>query len=141
MMAELVKYLSFHHMGLAVKNDNEALVMLQALGYSIGDRIYDPLQNVYLRLCTSVNQPAVEIVQPGDNGKSPVDLILSKYNELIYHTCYETLDLCATLETIEQIGMRCILLSDRKPSVLFGGRHVSFYKICGWGIIEFLEKN
>ena len=51
-------------------------------------------------------QPWVEIVQPGDEGKSPVDSILSKYNELIYHTCYETPDLAATLADIEKSGLR-----------------------------------
>ena len=135
-----LKNLNFHHMGLAVKNDREALLMLEALGYKIGERIHDLQQNVDVRLCTSPVQPSVEIVQPGDEGKSPVDSILSKYNELIYHTCYETPDLAATLADIEKSGLRCMTLSERKPAALFGGRHVSFYKIFGWGIIELLER-
>jgi len=39
-------------MGLAVKQEKDALAMLESLNYSIGERIYDPLQNVHLRLCT-----------------------------------------------------------------------------------------
>jgi len=30
-------------------------------------------------------------------------------------------------------------ITETTRAVLFGGRHVSFYKIFGWGIIELLE--
>jgi len=139
-MKDILRDLKFNHIGVAVRQDKDALAMLESLGYSIGDRIYDPLQNVYLRLCTALEHPSVEVVLPGDEGKSPVDSIISKYNELIYHTCYETPDLVKTLECIEKAGLRCMALSERKPAVLFDGRHVSFYKIFGWGIIELLER-
>ena len=140
MIKHILRDLRFSHFGLAVRQDKDALVMLESLGYTIGDRIYDPLQSVYVRLCTNAEHPGVEILQPGDEGKSPVDSIISKYNELIYHTCYETPDLVKTLEDFETVGLRCMALSERKPAVLFGGRHVSFYKIFGWGIIELLER-
>lgn len=133
--------LTFHHIGLAVRNDKEALVMLGALGYTPQDRVYDPNQNVYARLCTAPGQPTVEIVEPGDNDKSPIDQLINKYNELIYHTCYETPDLAATLREIEELGLRYITIAERKPAILFGGRHVSFYKVFGWGILELLERN
>lgn len=140
-MKGALKDLTFNHYGLAVKQDKEALTMLEALGYATGERIHDKLQNVYVRLCTAPGQPTIEIVQPGDEGKSPVDSIISKYNELIYHACYETPDLGKTLASIEAAGLRCMTLSERKPAVLFGGRHVSFYRILGWGILELLERN
>jgi Glyoxalase/Bleomycin resistance protein/Dioxygenase superfamily len=113
--------------------------MVEALGYTAGDRVYDPLQNVYLRLCTAPERPSVEFVERGHEGKSPVDSIISKYDGVIYHTCYETPDLAKTLEQFEQAGLRCMAQGERQPAVLFGGRHVSFYKIVGWGIIELLE--
>src|ERR1700682_6242867 len=138
-MRDSLRDLKFNHIGLAVRHDKDALIMMESLGYSIGDPISDPLQHVYVRLCTAPERPSVEFVQPGDEGKSPVDSIISKYNELMYHTCYETPDLTKTLEYIEQAGLRCMAQSDRKPAVLFGGRHVSFYKIVGWGMIELLE--
>lgn len=140
-MKNALKNLSFHHYGLAVKKDDEALKMLEALGYEPQTRIHDPAQNVYVRLCIAPGQPTIEIVQPGDEGKSPIDGIISKFGEMIYHSCYETPDLAQTLETIESAGLRCLPLGERKPAVLFGGRHVSFYKIFGWGILELLERN
>lgn len=131
--------LTFHHLGLAVKDDRAALRMYGALGYEIGERVNDPLQNVYVRLCTALGRPTVEIVQPGDSGRSPVDGIISKYNEMIYHTCYETADLAQTLQAFVALELRPLALGPRQPAVLFGGRHVSFYRIQGVGVIELLE--
>jgi hypothetical protein len=139
MIAPMLKNLKFHHLGLAVRQDTDAIIFLQSLGYSIGEKILDPLQNVHLRLCVSDDHPVVEIVQPG-TGKNPIDSIVSKYNEIVYHTCYETADLPETLATIESLNLHCICLSERKPAILFGGKHVSFYRIAGFGIIELLER-
>ena len=95
--------LVFHHHGLALKRDDQALTMLRLLGYNPGEKIFDPEQNVYVRLCTSPDHPAVEIVMPGHEGKSPIDSIIAKYDELIYHTCYETDNLEETLAAIARI--------------------------------------
>lgn len=127
-------------MGLALPKDTDALLMLKTLGYYIGDKVYDPLQNAHLRLCTSKTRPTVEIVMPG-NGAGPIDQIITKYQEMIYHTCYETDDLAATIEAFDAAGLRCLPLTERKPAVLFGGRHVSFYRVVGWGIVELLENS
>jgi hypothetical protein len=130
---------AFHHMGLAVKDDSAALILLGALGYTWGERVFDPRQNVNLRLCTAPGRPSVEIVQPGAEGPSPVDGMISSYNAMIYHTCYETGDLTATLTEMKRLGLRFVRISPPTPAVLFGGRRVSFYKVQGVGIIEFLE--
>jgi len=39
------------------------------------------------------------------------------------------------------VGLRVLCISDPKPSVLFGGRNVSFYQIDGVGMVEMLEQN
>lgn len=131
--------LTFHHMGLALKKEDEALKFLKGLGYNEGEHIYDPKQKVNLRLCTAKNMPSVELVMAGDE-PSPLDNILKKYNELIYHTCYETKDLGASLKLIDDAGLRVLPVSSRKPAILFGGRHVSFYTVMGFGLIEILEE-
>lgn len=132
--------LSFHHMGLAVKQDADAVKMLRALGYAIGDEVYEPSFNIHARLCTAANQPTIEVVRPAETGKGPLDGIVGKYNELIYHTCYETRDLDGTLAQIEKLGLRCQPLGGRQKSLLLGGAYVSFYKIYGWGMIELMER-
>lgn len=132
--------LKFHHLGLALQNDDEALTMLKALGYECGEKIHDPNQNVYVRMCNAPEKPAVEIVLPGE-GDSPLVPLVRRHNEMIYHTCYETDDLEATLAAVEKEGLRCLCIAGRRPAPLFGGRHVSFYKIFGFGIIELLENS
>lgn len=130
--------LRFHHFGLAVRDDTAALAFLRAQGLVPGERVYDPNQNVYVRLCTADHHPTVEIVQPGE-GKSPIDSLIRKYNELFYHSCYEVDDLDATLAAIRALGIDYFTIAERKPAPLFGGRHVSFHQLDGYGIVEFLE--
>jgi methylmalonyl-CoA/ethylmalonyl-CoA epimerase len=131
--------LAFHHLGLAVKDDTAALVFLSGLGYAPGERLYDPLQNVFVRLCVAQGRPTVEIVQPGEQGASPVDSVVARFNEMIYHTCYEVEDLDAVLAEMKALGLRVQALGERKPAILFAGRHVSFHRIQGVGIVELLE--
>ena len=125
-------------MGLALKKEDDALIFLAGLGYDEGTRVYDPEQKVNLRLCTAEGKPAVELVTKGEE-ESPLDNILKKYNELVYHTCYETEDLEKSLAAIEAAGLRVIPVSPPKPAILFGGRLVSFYTVMGFGLIEILE--
>lgn len=131
--------LRFHHHGLAVVDDTTALTFLRLLGYTPGERVHDPIQNVTVRLCTSPNHPTVEIVQPGPDGPSPVDALLRRNPSSLYHTCYETPDLGVTMAILEEAGLAPFALTERAPAVLFGGRHVSFYQVAGWGMIELLE--
>ncbi len=131
--------LKFHHYGLALSKEDDALKLLKAMGFSAGDKIFDPLQNVHVRLLTHSDKPTVEFIMPGE-GASPIEALIKKHNEMFYHSCYETADLDQTLADLEDLGLRVMCIAERKPAILFGGRHVSFYKIFGFGIIEFLEK-
>jgi hypothetical protein len=63
---------------------------------------------------------------------------LKSQDECFYHVCFEVSDLAAALLRIYQ-KRRYICASPRKPAVLFGGRHVSFYYAKGIGLVEFLE--
>ena len=63
--------LTFHHLGLALQNDTEATTFLRGLDYEIGEKVFDPEQNVYLRYCHNDKRPAVELILPG-NGEGPL---------------------------------------------------------------------
>ena len=130
--------LTFHHLGLALEKDDVTLTFLKAQGYEYGDKIYDPKQNVHLRMCRAPNTPAIEIVLPGE-GDGPLTPILKKYNGLIYHTCYETEDLAASLKAMEELALRVFPVAPPKPAILFEERKVSFYNVIGFGLIEILE--
>lgn len=131
---------TFHHMGLAVRDDAAALVWLRSLGYECGEVVVDTRQKVRLRLCTSPNHPTVEIVSPIEGVPGPIDGIINKFNEMIYHTCFEIDDLGSALDQMRTAGLRVTTLTERAPAPLFGGRYVSFYRVPGVGIVELLER-
>lgn len=130
--------LTFHHYGLAVQKDTESLIMLEGLGYKNGQNIYDPEQDVHVRLCFHPDMPTVEIVTKGKED-GPLKAILKRSSEMLYHSCYETQNLDKSLKKIENKDLRIIPISPRKKAILFNGRYVSFYYIIGFGLIELLE--
>ena len=130
--------LRFHHLGLALRAEEQALGFLRGMGYEAGERVYDPEQDVHLRLCTAAAAPAVETITPGE-GEGPLTPILKRYDQLVYHTCYEVDDVAESLARIGEAGLRVLPVGESKPAVLFGGRHVSFHRVVGFGLIELLD--
>lgn len=133
--------LSFHHFGLALVTEDRAIKFLSGIGYDCGSLVYDPEQDVHLRICSSLTKPAVEIVLPGKSENGPLTSILSKYDEIVYHICFETEDVDLTLQELKNRHIRYMKIGERKPAILFGGRYVSFFKIAGFGLIELLDTN
>jgi methylmalonyl-CoA/ethylmalonyl-CoA epimerase len=131
--------LNFHHFGLAVKKEDRALVYLKALGYRISELTFDPEQNVNLRMCHHATEPDVELVMPGE-GEGPLTPIFKRFDELVYHLCYEVEDLEVSLDAMDAAGLSVIPVAPPKPAILFDNRKVSFYRVRGFGTIELLEK-
>jgi methylmalonyl-CoA/ethylmalonyl-CoA epimerase len=132
--------LSFHHIGLAVSQVKPAIAFLSELGYEVGPIVSDPLQGVQLIMCLHATAPAVEIISPSPDHKGPVNELTKKNpSGIVYHTCYETTDLTASLDHAKSLGLSVYCISEPKPAVLFGGRKVSFYRIGGMGLVEILE--
>jgi catechol 2,3-dioxygenase-like lactoylglutathione lyase family enzyme len=130
--------LTFHHLGLAAKAPARTIGFLEGLGYRPGDRVRDELQNVDLVMCAAPSMPSVEVISATET-EGPLESVLKPgVTEAIYHVCYESDDLDATLEAMRR-DSRVICVSPRKPAVLFGGRHVSFYRVAGFGLLEILE--
>lgn len=133
--------LHFHHLGLAVRTPEAACGFLSVLGYTIGQSVFDPEQNVRLLMCTHAQMPQVEIIHPAQSGKSPVDRLVSQHKSgIVYHVCYCSADLDSSLAAMDKAGLRSVCVSPPKPAVLFGGERVSFYMVDGMGLIEILER-
>lgn len=132
--------LRFHHLGLAVRRSRDATQFLGALGYEIPEPIYDPQQNVNLVMCRhSGAMPDVEIIYPAAT-RSPADAWINLHPDgLVYHVCYVTDDLNATLNWMTEQGIRAVCMSPPTPAVLFGGCPVAFYNIVGMGLCEIIE--
>lgn len=131
--------LQFHHFGLAVREVPGTLKVLQGMGYTCGEQIHDPLQQVMLVWCEHPQMPAIELVSPsGEAG--PLDNILSNDSEVIYHLCYSSSDIIASVAAIKDEGIRVLPVAAPKPAVLFDGKQVGFYQIKGFGLIEIVEE-
>ena len=131
--------LSFHHFGLAVRDVAAALKVLEGLGYTCSDEIYDPLQEVRLVWCTHATMPAMELVAPTDK-PGPIDNILEHSSESIYHLCYEARNIEESIDAIKAAGIRVLPVAPPKPAVLFDNRRVGFYQLKGFGLIEIVEE-
>jgi catechol 2,3-dioxygenase-like lactoylglutathione lyase family enzyme len=131
--------LSFHHLGLAVRRADEAVGFLRGLGYRIGEPVFDTEQNVNLIMCSHDSMPDVEVISPGNNS-GPVDNLVDRFSSgIVYHACYVTDNMEASVAAIRKVGLRVIPVSKLKPAVLFGGRRVSFHVIAGMGLVEIIE--
>jgi len=130
---------AFHHLGLAVRRPERAAEFLRQLGYQLSEPLFDPQQQTNLILCRSSTMPCVEIIFPA-TGDGPLTELLTQRNELIYHVCYEVSSSDEFVDAARQQGIRILPVSPPKPAVLFGGRHVSFYLVHGFGLIELLER-
>jgi methylmalonyl-CoA/ethylmalonyl-CoA epimerase len=137
--------MKFHHIGLAVLKPEASVAFLKGIGYTAGETIYDPAQNVNLIMCeNSAGMPDIEVIFPPGNGApSPIDAIVQacKTRGTLYHLCYETSDIAKSVESIESGGHKVFPVSEPAPAILFGEKKVGFYLIKGFGMIELLENN
>ncbi|MEE9139716.1 MAG: VOC family protein [Alphaproteobacteria bacterium] len=130
--------LRFHHIGLAVREPNDAMSFLREIDYEIGDPIFDPLQNVFVALCVAADMPDIELIMPGE-GPGPLDLILKKQDSQFYHTCFVSSDVDGSIAAMHEAGHQVVPVAPPKPAVLFEGKLVSFYQVVGFGLIELIE--
>jgi methylmalonyl-CoA/ethylmalonyl-CoA epimerase len=108
--------LSFRHLGLAVPRPDAAVTFLAGLGYAIGARVFDPEQNFNLMLCPHPQMPTVEIIYPGD-APGPIDKYVARQTSgIVYHACFETGDLRASLAAIEAANLRPVCVLPPRPA-------------------------
>jgi methylmalonyl-CoA/ethylmalonyl-CoA epimerase len=129
--------LKFHHLGLATDNSKLSLKILKNLGYKPIKTRKNKNYNVKNIICTSENHPTIEIIAKM-GGKSPIDDIIKKNKNLIYHICYSSNDLKKTIAMIKKKKFSIIKISNSYLSP-FEGVDASFYFLEGIGIIEIMN--
>jgi methylmalonyl-CoA/ethylmalonyl-CoA epimerase len=130
--------LTFHHLALAVRDPKAASGFLSGLGYSESESVFDPAQGVRLAMCSASEHPQIELVSPAEM-PGPIDNILKRDAERIYHLCYTSEDATASVAAMRDAGLRVMQVAPQKPAILFGGDLVSFYYVRGFGLIEILQ--
>ena len=131
--------LKFHHLGMATNDLKESISLLKKAGYKVDKIRSNKNYNVKNAICSSRNQPNIEIVSKV-NGKSPIDSILKKNTNSIYHICYITKNLEKTLVKLKKAKIHVIKITDSYLSP-FEGVDASFFFIKGMGIVEIMDQN
>jgi len=129
--------MKFHHVGIAVKNINAAILAYKALGYSQTTAIiHDPIQNVQLCFLNKDNSPTLELVA-SVTLESPINNILAKSGPTPYHNCFEVDNLIQSVANLRLVGYR--RLTSIVPAIAFGNRNICFLYHEEIGLIELLE--
>ena len=129
--------MDFHHIGIATADIQKTTESYLALGFTAGDVIFDPIQNVNISFLQKEMHPLIELVSPVDE-KSPVFDIIKKNGTMPYHLCYEIDDL---EESIKQFkGKRFLQVSKPAPAIAFQNRRICFMYNRHIGLLELLEK-
>ena len=132
--------LNFHHLGLATDNYDQTLRILKKLSYKVKDVKTHKYYNVKNALCFSNNMPNIEIVSKSNSGKSPIDKIIKKNKQLVYHICYTTKNLSQTLKKLKHHNIHVMKISNSYLSP-FEGIMSSFFFIKGLGIVEIMDES
>lgn len=126
--------MKFHHIGIACK-DIETVTLFVEKSFHVTEKteiIFDPLQDVSLRLMTLEDGSHIELV----SGKTVERFVKKRQN--LYHTCWEVSDINTSIATMTENG--AMLISEPKPAVLFNNRKVAFL-LTDVGIVELLESS
>lgn len=128
---------TFDHIGVAVRDIEKAAREYAKLGYQCFNKIYDPIQNVFLMICEKNEMDRIELVAPFDKN-SPVNHILEVNGDLPYHTCYKVANIERALEFLKRASEFEIIGKPEK-AILFDNKLVQFIQVKEVGLIELLQ--
>ncbi len=129
---------TFDHVGVAVADIQAAMKYYGKLGYICGTPVLDPLQDVYLTMCSKEGHLPVELVAPASK-KSPVNSYLEETDNVPYHICHRVKDFIAFTRHLKNEDVRFEVISPPKPAILFDYKKVMFILIKSIGLVELIE--
>ncbi len=128
----------FDHVGIAVERLHPAMHYWIGRGYTCGPVTHDPLQEVYLVLCTHPTLLCVELICPQDENAG-LNTLLKRAGEVAYHVCYRLPQFSDMLDGLASRQIAYTIISNPKPAPLFGDLPVMFIEVEGVGIVELLQ--
>lgn len=129
--------IKFHHFGVACRDIDKTAEEYSALGYTKGEIVFDPLQNINICFLSHPSMPLVELLSPVDEN-SPVVQILDKNGVTPYHTCYVVENLEDAIKAFKR--RRYVIVSKPKEACAIENRRVAFLYNTDMGLIELVEK-
>ncbi|MDP8240644.1 MAG: methylmalonyl-CoA epimerase [Candidatus Hatepunaea meridiana] len=126
------------HIGIAVRDLDEATEKYQMLGITLGDREIVSEQGVQLQMLPG-GDCRLELLQPISDD-SPIAAFLEKRGEGLHHIALRVNDIRATLTRCKAAGVRLI---NEEPRAGAGGCLIAFInpKSTGGVLIELVQDN
>ncbi|NJF25393.1 methylmalonyl-CoA epimerase [Thermococcus sp. Bubb.Bath] len=109
------------HVGIAVKNLEEAIKVWEGLGLKVDEIEEVPDQKVRTAII-HVGESRIELLEPTAED-SPIAKFIAKRGEGIHHMALGVNDIEATLKHLKEEGYRLI---DEKPRIGAGGAKIAF---------------
>ena len=109
------------HVGIAVKNLDEAVKVWEGLGLKVDEIEEVPDQKVRTAII-HVGESRIELLEPTSED-SPIAKFIAKRGEGIHHIALGVDDIEAHLEELKEKGYRLI---DEKPRIGAGGAKIAF---------------
>ncbi len=109
------------HVGIAVKNLDEAIKVWEGLGLKVDEIEEVPDQKVRTAII-HVGESRIELLEPTSED-SPIAKFIAKRGEGIHHLALGVDDIEAHLEELKEKGYRLI---DEKPRIGAGGAKIAF---------------
>jgi len=109
------------HVGIAVKNLDEAIKLWEALGLKVAEIEEVPDQKVRVAVF-KVGESRIELLE-GTSEDSPISKFIAKRGEGIHHIALGVENIEEHLEKIKEEGFRLI---DEKPRIGAGGAKIAF---------------
>lgn len=129
--------LSFHHIGIAVRNIEETAQFYERTGWTrVVETAFDPCQNVRACFYGREGFPLMELIEAVDE-KSPMVKILEKSGVGPYHCCYGVDDIESSVKELKKL--KFMQTGRSVPSTGMPGRRVCFLYNKDFGLIELVE--
>ena len=131
--------LTFHHVGVGVRDMDAAIATYEALGHRLVRRVDDPGINIKVAFLASPAQgPWIELLAPLNSGGPLDSLIKRKMLPSPYHTCYGVRDIELAAVHLRDNGF--MQLGGTFDAVAFDGARIAFYYHSDIGLVELVER-
>ena len=124
--------MKFHHVGVACSDIREEIESINKIHDVIDTSpiVYDKEQRAELCMLKTAEGVSIELI----SGEQVAGLV--KKRIAYYHLCFETNDIRAEIERLQELGG--LLVSDAKPAILFDNKEVAFLQM-SYGLIELVQ--
>ena len=99
------------HIGIAVKNLEEAMITYQKLGFIVSDIEEIPSQKVKVAFI-EIGENKIELLEPLSN-ESPISKFIEKQGQGIHHLAIEVEDVMKEIEFLKNAGVNLIYQTPR----------------------------